>query len=218
MLGQHVAHRAVDLAALLFQTFMGAAPFFGGVGGQLASVDGEHLLADQTHVIADQQYLLKELGDFFGGRGDELGDGCEVGAGIGGQGHEQHVLVAKRLDAPAAGDAPGVGQQHDLEQQRRVVGTAAGVLVAVLVVKDTQVEFLIDQVVQGVFERAGQDLAIEADRDKSTLGLIVFGKARRHVFPPEVHSKNCRHCSKFRGFSTASTGSDNRRRRAGSTW
>lgn len=158
MLGQHVTHGVVDLFALLFQRHVGAALLFGGVGGQLAAVDGQHLLADQAHVIADQQHLVEKLGDVLVGGGDELGDGGEVGAGDGGQGHEQDVL-----DAAAAGDASGLGQQHDFKKKRRVVGAAARVLVAVFVVENTQVEFLLDQVVEGVFEGAGQDLAFEAD-------------------------------------------------------
>lgn len=123
-------HRTVDLAPLAVQLLMGAAPFLNGIGRELAAVHGEHLLTDQAQLITHENDLGEEVGDRLGRAGDEVSQGGEVGAGVGRQGPEGDVLPAQPLDAPAAGDAPRVGVDDDLEQQAGIVGRAPVVVVS----------------------------------------------------------------------------------------
>jgi hypothetical protein len=71
----------------------------------------------------------------------------------------------------AADDAPAVGEEDDLEQHGRRVGGCAGEVVLVAGVEAGQVELVIDQVVQGVFEGAGQQLPFEIDGKEARAGV-----------------------------------------------
>jgi hypothetical protein len=68
---------------------------------------------------------------------------------------ERDVLCAGTLDAATADNSPRIGEEHDLEQHGRRVGAGAGEIVLVAGVEAGQVELVIDEVVQGVFEGAG---------------------------------------------------------------
>ena len=84
---------------------------------------------------------------------------------------------------PAGGDTPGVGIKDDLEENGRVVGGGAGIVVAVAGIEDGEVEFIIDQVVQRILEGAGQDLLVKGDGDELALAVVVFFVAC-HPVPP----------------------------------
>jgi len=170
-------HGSVDLLSLLAQVLFGPAPFLGGIRGHLAAVDGEHLPPQKAHLAADQQDLTEQRGDLPGRAGDELGDGREVWTAVGRDRHEDHVLAAECLDLAAAGDAARVGQQHDLQQNRRSVGRAARRIILELGIEDTQIEFIIDQVMDGVLEGAGENLVLKSDRQQHRLMVIVIDKA-----------------------------------------
>ena len=106
--------------------------------------------------------------------GHEGGDGGEVRRAVAGEGDEGDVLAAGAFDVAAADDALAVGEQHDLEQHGRRVGGGAGVVVVVAGVEAGQVELVIDQVVQRVFEGAGEQLPLQIDGNKARAGVDVF--------------------------------------------
>jgi hypothetical protein len=77
--------------------------------------------------------------------------------------HEQHVVAAGGLHLAAADNAATVGQQNDLQQHGRIVGWRPFDAVAVAGVEVGQIQFVVDQVAQGVLEGAGQQLLVEID-------------------------------------------------------
>ena len=160
--------------SLFLQICPGPAPLFGGLGGQLAPVNGEHLLADQSQLVAHHQHLVEEFSDLLMRAGNKLCNGSEVGATVGRDDHEHHIFPTQGFDFATAGDASRVGQQHDLEQDGRIVGRAAVLVIVKAMVKDAQVEFVIDQVMDRVLEGSGQDLLIEGDRNHDQLVVVVI--------------------------------------------
>ena len=87
---------------------------------------------------------------------------------------EGDVVPAGALDAATADDAPRIGEQHHLEQHGRRVGAGAGEVVLVAGIEAAEVKFVIDKVVQGVFEGAGQQLPFEIDGNEARAGVDVF--------------------------------------------
>ena len=57
----------------------GAAPFLGGIGRHLATVNGEHVLADQVHFIANQKDLEEKRDNLVLHGRDEIGNGRKMG-------------------------------------------------------------------------------------------------------------------------------------------
>ncbi len=107
-----------------------------------------------------------------------------MGGRITGEGHEDNVFPAALLYLPAGGDAPGVGIEDDLEQDGGIIGGGAGIVVAVAVIEEGKIEFLVDQVVQRVLEGAGEDLLIKGDGDEFALAVVVLFVAC-HRMPPQ---------------------------------
>ena len=105
--------------------------------------------------------------------GDEIGNGREMGPGVGGQGHEDDVLPAGLLNPPAGDDAPRVGIEHDLQQNPGIIGGRPDLIVAETGIEDRKIQFVIDQVIEGVFEGAGQDLVGEMDGNELALSVGV---------------------------------------------
>jgi len=171
------AHRPVDLLCFLPQVLFGPAPLLGSVRGHLAAVDGKHLPAQQAHFAADQQHLAEQGGDLLGRVRNEGGNGGEVGPAVGRERHEDHVLATECFDLAATGDPPRIGQQHDLQQNRRIIGRATCFIVLELGVEDAQVEFVVDQEVDGVLEGAGENLVLKSHRQQHGLIVIVIDKA-----------------------------------------
>ena len=136
--------------------------------------------------VAQIQYLGEELGDFVSQARDEGGDGGEVGSAISGQGDEGDVFAAGALDAPAADDAPAVGKENDLEQHPRRVGAGAGEIVLVAAVKAPEIDFVVDDPVQCVFEAARQELPLQIHGEEPRVGInvLVAGHAALPLLVP----------------------------------
>ena len=81
--------------------------------------------------MTHQQYLLEQFFNLIGVQADELGQGGEMRDGIAGQRFKDDVGLAAPLDFAAGGDAFGVREQNDLQQDGWIVGQAAGVVVAI---------------------------------------------------------------------------------------
>ena len=103
---------------------------------------------------------------------------------IAGDGDEHDVVAAGGFDLAAADKAAAVGEQDDLEQDGGVVGGRAFGVVLVAGVEGGEVELVIDQVAQRIFEAAGLDLPVEVDRDQFQ-ALVDRFEARHAGFPPQ---------------------------------
>jgi hypothetical protein len=124
--------------------------------------------------VADEQDFLEQRPDLGAQGADEGGEGGEVRGAVAGERDEGDVVAAGALDVAAADDAPAVGEEDDLEQHGRRVGGCAGEVVLVAGVEAGQVELVIDEVVQRVFEGAGQQLPFEIDGNEARAGVDVL--------------------------------------------
>ncbi len=158
MAHEHLAHLRFDLGGFAFELFARAALCLAGVGRQLHPVDGEHLAADESLGIAQDQYLGEDVGNLILEFPDDGRHGGEVRGLIPAQGDEGDVLATGALNRAAADNAPGVGKQDQLEQGGRRVSRCASGVIAEALVQTGQIEFVIEQVMQCVFEGAGKQL------------------------------------------------------------
>ena len=185
LLGMHLDQMgdgAFHLRRLALEVRPRAAPFPGGIRGQLAAIDGEHGLADQALCVADHQYIAKHRFDLLAQRRHEVRQGGEVGLLVTGQGNEGHVLDAGPRHRARGGDAPRVGKQHHLEQHRRIVGRRTGVVVLEPGRKASEIDLVVDQVVQRVLEGPGQQLPAVGHRDHLGLLRVVVPVSRHRRF------------------------------------
>ncbi|MNJ55739.1 hypothetical protein D3C77_512530 [compost metagenome] len=104
------------------------------------------------------------------------------------------MVAAGGLHLAAADDAAAVGQQDDFQEYRRIVGWSAFDAVAVTRVEVGQVQFVIDQITQGVLESAGQQLLVEVDGQK--LESLVNGLEPRHHPAPPCDLNGCERISR----------------------
>jgi hypothetical protein len=72
--------------------------------------------------------------------------------------HKQHSLLTRPLDRATAHQPSRARQQHDHERHPRIVCQGTGQIVLELRIKSRQVQLVIDQLVQGEFERARLNL------------------------------------------------------------
>jgi len=106
-----------------------------------------------------------------------------VGPGVGGERHEDHVFPASLLDLPAGDNAPRVGKEHDLQENPGIVCRGPGLVVAEAGVEQGQVKFVVDEVVEGELEGAGQNLLGKVDGDELSLGVGVRFVTRHAAIP-----------------------------------
>lgn len=161
MAGHDLLGRRAQLLLFVAQFFEGAAPLLRGITGQFAAVDGEGVPADQIQFAGVQQHIGEHVRHFLVHLRHEVRDRGEVRAGVGGKRHELDIPFAGLRQFAARDEAFVVSVQHDLEQHGRVVGQPAGFLIGVTRRKRREVDVLIDDLVQGVFEGTWQDLIAE---------------------------------------------------------
>ena len=65
------------------------------------------------------------------------------------------MFAAGALYVAAADDTLGIGEQDDLQEHGRGIGGCTSFVVAEAGIEGGQVEFVIEQVIQGVLEGAG---------------------------------------------------------------
>ena len=63
MAGDDLADDLLHLLFLFGKVFLGTAPLFGGIGGELDAVDGKEFLADEIQFVTDEEDFEKEVDD-----------------------------------------------------------------------------------------------------------------------------------------------------------
>ena len=126
----------------------------GRVARQLHAINRKHLPPDQALAVAHREHRRKQLRDVVTARADEMGNGGEVRRGHAAERHDRHVLLADAFDRPAPHDALRVREEHDLEQHGRWVRRRAGRVIAEASVEVRQIDFVIEQMIERVLERA----------------------------------------------------------------
>ena len=81
--------------------------------------------------VANQQDLRKQFGNGVPHVRDKGGECGEVRLAVSGDSDKQYILAAGRFDLAAVDDATAVGQQDDLDEDGRVEGGCAFVVVFV---------------------------------------------------------------------------------------
>ena len=148
--------------------------------------DGEHLAADKPLAVADEQDFLEQRDDLGPQGADKGGKGGKVRGAVAGQRNEGDLLAAGALDGARADDAAAVGEQDNLEQHRRRVGAGAGEIVLVAGIEALEIDLVIDKVVQGVLESAGQKLPLQIDGKKTRAGVNVLVAGHAGLLKPNA--------------------------------
>jgi hypothetical protein len=136
-------------------------------------VDSRHLAPYQPLVIADEKHLAEHFCDVIFMGADEAGEGGEVRGCVAGECEEGDMLLASALDVAAADDALAVGKQHHLEHGGRI-SCRASYIVAESRIEVSQVDLVVKQVVQSVFDGARGELSLQVNCKKAWAGIDVF--------------------------------------------
>ena len=180
--GKHGGCGSLQFLRLMQEVGAGTALMLGGVRGKLDAVDGEHFAADQPLPVAEVENAGKERGDLSGKAADECGECREVRNAVTGQRDKGDLLTTGAFDAARADDTEAVGVEDNLEEHGRRPRRGAAAVVAVPGIKLGEVEFVVDQAVEGVYEGAWDELPFEINGEKARTGIdrLVAG----HGFPP----------------------------------
>jgi hypothetical protein len=170
---EHGVGGGFHLVGLSLVVGTGAALGFAGIARQFYAVDGEHFAANESLSVADEQHFLEQGFDLGAEGADEGGEGGEVRGAVAGQGNEGDLFAAGGLNAAA------VGEEDDLEQHGRRVGGSAGEVVFIAGVEAAEVDLVINEVVEGVLEGAGQKLPLKINGDKARVGVNVLVAGHR---------------------------------------
>ena len=119
--------------------------------------------------------------------GDKIGNGSEMWPGVGAQGHENDVLLARLGNPPAGNDPSGICKENDLQQDARIIGGSPGFFVLIALVKKGKIKLVVDEMIQGVFKGAGEDLFLEMDGNEFTFSIALFLQAQRRNDSPLLH-------------------------------
>lgn len=185
---EHGLGGGFQFGGLMVEVGAGAALGFAGVAGQLDAVDGEHLAPDQALPVADVEDLAEDAGDVVAERRDKSGEGGEMRLAVTGQGDEGDVFAAGALDVAAADDALGIAEQDDLEQHGGRIGAGAGGVIAEAGIAAAEVDFVVEQVVQRMFESAGDELPLQVNGEKPRASVNVL--VARHGASPEQRQRH----------------------------
>ena len=162
--------RGFELVGLTFEVGAGPAFALGGVTGQLDTVDGKHVATDEPLALTDGEYGAEHRGDIVTEMADEMRDGGEMRLRIATERDKHDVLGTGAGDGTAADDAlgvgVGVGVEDYLEQGCGWPVGRTGVVVAVTGIEMGQVEFMVKEMIEGLFECAGQQLPRSIDRQQ----------------------------------------------------
>ena len=128
-----------------------------------------------------------------------------MGNRVAGQRFKDDIGLAAPLDLAARGDALGIREQDDLQQDGGILGRAAGVAVAVFGMKHRQIQLVFDQVVHRMFKGAGLELFLVVDHDHGILIVVAVLETRHADGSLSVYSRLANPSGNFWGFSTAPT-------------
>ncbi len=94
---------------------------------------------------------------------DEASNCGEVSLSVTAEGDEGDIFTASAFDVPTTDEASGIGKEDDFERHNGIIGRCAGCVIVVMTVKGGELigHFVVDKVVECVFERAGLELLFE---------------------------------------------------------
>ena len=104
------------------------------------------------------------------------------------QGFEDDVVLALPLNLTARGNAFGIGQENDLEKNRRVVGGATAAVVGVAFMKGGEIDVLVYQTVERELEGTWLQLFLEVQYNHRALRVVVRLEIRHAKTSTNVRS------------------------------
>ena len=183
---EHGLGRRFKFVCLSFKIGTGAALGFGGVARQFYAVDGEHFAPDQALLVADEEYLGENAGNIVAQGRNKSSYRSEVWSAVAGEGDENDVFAAGTFDVAAADYALAVGKQDDLEEHGRWICRRPRFVIVEAGIKTREIKFVVEQVIQCMFEGARKKLPLQINRNKSRAGVDVF--VARHSLPLNITS------------------------------
>ena len=154
MIGQELGDFGVEFLLLVRQLVKGPAPRLGGIGGQFEPVQRKDCAAESLLVLTDQEHITEHRQDLILHRRHKGRDGAVIRALQTGYGQTDHMGPAELFDPPRADHPPGIRQEDHLQEDLRIVGRTARVIILVAGIKEAQLQMAIDQDVDRVFEGA----------------------------------------------------------------
>lgn len=183
----HLRHGLLHALGLTQEFGVGAAPLLVGVARELYAVNGKHLPADQALAIAGEKHTGEDRRSLLAQLTHERRNRRELRSAVTRDRHEQHILTAQALDPPAGDNAAAVGEEHDLEHHRRIVGRGARFIVTEALRESREVNLGVNENVERVLKAAGNELGFEDNREET--GTAVDQFEARHFLV--LHSGRC---------------------------
>ena len=141
---------------------------------ELDAINRKHFAANHATLVTHREYRRKHRGDIVAERTDEMGNDLEV----------RRVRAAERDNVTCSSQAPGNGatahqsprvpEQHHFEQKRGRIRRCARRVIPEPRVERRLINGMINEVIERVFKRAGQQLTGEVHRQELRIGIDRF--------------------------------------------
>ena len=92
----------------------------------------------------------------------------KLGPGVSEQSHKNYIFMASPFDLPAEDDASGLGVEYDIEKDYGIVGGGSGDVETFI--KTGEIQLMINEMAQGIFEGAGENLLGKMNGNEFVLG------------------------------------------------
>ena len=114
-------------------------------------------------------------------------------SGICRQRHEHHVAAARLGDPSARDDSAVVAVEHYLQQHPGIVGRSPCLVIAIAMLEDSQIEMLLNDLVEGILERTFDDLVGVRQRNHLRLIQVVMFVSGHRAAPVTCLDALCIH-------------------------
>src|SRR5262245_34097751 len=207
---QHPLHRPLHLPGFPLELLARAAARLGRVAGQLYPIDRKQLPPNQPLAVTHYQHLGEHLTQRCAPATDKRRQRGEVRCGSSTDRHKEDILLTRAFDGAGTHQSSRIGQEDNLEQQGRGVGWRAALVVAKTLIKRGEIHLMVNQLTQGKFKGARQNLTSEINAHKLRTHINRLVARHRTVLPRSTNaetnmSPRCFLSKRRMGFPTAST-------------
>ena len=155
MFFHHALEFLLQLITLVFEFIERAAPFFGDIRREFHAIERKVRAAQQIQFIAYRENITEDGRDLFLHGRHKGGNRAVIRSIPIRERNEEDVFMAGAFDLARTDHALGVGQQDNLQQDLGMDGCRTGHIVFVAFIEDRQIDVLVHQSVDGVFQSPG---------------------------------------------------------------
>lgn len=137
------------------------------------AVNGKQLVPQDHLLITQQKHLFKNRFDGFRLAVDKVGNADEMGHRITSQCLEDNIVLAFPLDLSAGDNASRVAEQYD-QEDGRIIGRATAIVIFVMFIESTQVDMVINELMEGKFKGTGLELLLKIYHNHRILVVITL--------------------------------------------